>query len=196
MQGDHPRLRGEHYINNPYAIISLGSPPPTRGTPLILNLFTHPPRITPTYAGNTTELPQYANYDRDHPRLRGEHFIFSVGTSISLGSPPPTRGTLFYFYFYFRRWGITPAYAGNTNNRRGRRVVLWDHPRLRGERALFGRFCLSKPGSPPPTRGTLIVPNNKVCYHRITPAYAGNTCPKYPPLRLSGDHPRLRGEHS
>ena len=151
--------------------------------------------ITPAYAGNTYRLVSFKCTNKDHPRLRGEHSTSIFNASSKMGSPPPTRGTLLKAFRQCSAYGITPAYAGNTLLLLLLLQAVGDHPRLRGEHALFGRFCLSKPRSPPPTRGTLIVPNNKVCYHRITPAYAGNTCPKYPPLRLSGDHPRLRGEH-
>ena len=33
MQGDHPRLRGEHIRIHCICYFKLGSPPPTRGTP-------------------------------------------------------------------------------------------------------------------------------------------------------------------
>ena len=92
--------------------------------------------------------------------------------------------------------GITPAYAGNTTERRGKtmhnegsppptrgtlsmhkhcRNVGKDHPRLRGEHHSATSVATNSGGSPPPTRGTLA---------------AGLKCVEY-----SKDHPRLRGEH-
>ena len=111
---DHPRLRGEHFHLTHIIFAFQGSPPPTRGTLLIVESLPMRPGITPAYAGNTTELPQYADYNRDHPRLRGEHHTTVHPAHLYLGSPPPTRGTLLVYlntYFTFR---ITPAYAGNT----------------------------------------------------------------------------------
>ena len=71
---DHPRLRGEHKIAYVYCDADKGSPPPTRGTPKISKSVISPPRITPAYAGNTYVNNRAIIEDRDHPRLRGEHF--------------------------------------------------------------------------------------------------------------------------
>ena len=70
---DHPRLRGEHLINNYKTTFFLGSPPPTRGT---LNSELKEIKkigITPAYAGNTGSTYRQAKEVEDHPRLRGEH---------------------------------------------------------------------------------------------------------------------------
>ena len=50
-------------------------------------------------------------------------------------------------------------------------------------------------GSPPPTRGTLHQIMACMGDLRITPAYAGNTSKKVLNVQVTGDHPRLRGEH-
>ena len=50
-------------------------------------------------------------------------------------------------------------------------------------------------GSPPHTRGTLIVGFDITTLKRITPAYAGNTNSSCPNILLTWDHPRIRGEH-
>ena len=52
------------------------------------------------------------------------------------------------------------------------------------------------PGSPPPTRGTPYGGYKKQGLDRITPAYAGNTEILEVREFKTGDHPRLRGEHS
>ena len=132
---------------------------------------------------------------RDHPRLRGEHSSFPFDVPCQVGSPPPTRGTLFHSSSPFFAGGITPAYAGNTDKRLYKEYKLQDHPRLRGEHvvsALFFRFLL---GSPPPTRGTLRPSLIMFSNAGITPAYAGNTCCRCGLLPCLRDHPRLRGEH-
>ena len=51
-------------------------------------------------------------------------------------------------------------------------------------------------GSPPPTRGTLILSSALAGVVRITPAYAGNTTFVTIYKFRFRDHPRLRGEHS
>ena len=51
---DHPRLRGEHLFINMTHRNNLGSPPPTRGTPDMGTQYNDGTRITPAYAGNTS----------------------------------------------------------------------------------------------------------------------------------------------
>ena len=70
--------------------------------------------ITPAYAGNTPTLSIIWVAYQDHPRLRGEHCKISIVFFYLLGSPPPTRGTLHLSEQKLWRFGITPAYAGNT----------------------------------------------------------------------------------
>ena len=74
-------------------------------------------------------------------------------------------------------------------------MLIWDHPRLRGEHVLFIASISVLLGSPPPTRGTrCYIRNMRVCVG-ITPAYAGNTISSRPCSIVFEDHPRLRGEH-
>ena len=69
---------------------------------------------------------------------------------------------------------ITPAYAGKSRFEFFNKFIIWDHPRLCGEKALRAWA----------DHGKL----------RITPAYAGKS-PTDPPLAFSNqDHPRLCGE--
>ena len=72
---DHPRLRGEHSTNEVGDTLTVGSPPPTRGTPRLDRLEKAIDRITPAYAGNTTENREDKQLIGDHPRLRGEHAV-------------------------------------------------------------------------------------------------------------------------
>ncbi len=50
---DHPRLRGENLNLWEQVKKPAGSPPPTRGKPLLLTPLPAPNRITPAYAGKT-----------------------------------------------------------------------------------------------------------------------------------------------
>ena len=111
---DHPRLRGEHLVPDILALSVTGSPPPTRGTHRLTSNFAPSSRITPAYAGNTCGRTFIATYKRDHPRLRGEHFLYVLPSSRYPGSPPPTRGTLLLLTLPYLPFRITPAYAGNT----------------------------------------------------------------------------------
>jgi len=92
---DHPRVRGEHILIFDSAVSYRGSPPRTRGAPILVTRRVYGHRITPAYAGSTTkgrrlgdgwtDHPAYAGSTRwrltlepsseDHPRVRGEHDV-------------------------------------------------------------------------------------------------------------------------
>ena len=110
-----------------------GSPPPTRGTRIILSASALLIGITPAYAGNTTICFLVGAGKKDHPRLRGEHSTGKRCGSLLLGSPPPTRGTHKIHVPDRFDCRITPAYAGNTLIISFNPTPDWDHPRLRGE---------------------------------------------------------------
>ena len=133
----------------------VGSPPHTRGTLTVEDCIINIARITPAYAGNTLYyISQYTNF-QDHPRIRGEHKSSSYSKRHFGGSPPHTRGTLFFSEFSTLPARITPAYAGNTS------INFFDTSVIAG--------------SPPHTRGTTNRPRGCDFGGGITPAYAGNT---------------------
>ena len=55
----------------------MGSPPPTRGTLTTNTLGAVALGITPAYAGNTKMNGYTIMAEKDHPRLRGEHFFLT-----------------------------------------------------------------------------------------------------------------------
>ena len=173
---DHPRIRGEYSSSNSKAADVPGSPPHTRGIPIILMKSTATTRITPAYAGNTS---------------------LSLSHALNLiGSPPHTRGI--HRLIQGKRFllGITPAYAGNTGGGDMLSSKYEDHPRIRGEYSpACERLRLTK-GSPPHTRGILSVFLTRSFSNRITPAYAGNTSCDVKISDLFRDHPRIRGEYT
>ena len=114
--GDHPRLRGEHIKRGTKLDCMEGSPPPTRGTRKQRFNNIRTVRITPAYAGNTKCTMLKGQKSRDHPRLRGEHYLRYRPIRVKAGSPPPTRGTHYFLGNLIPVQGITPAYAGNTKN--------------------------------------------------------------------------------
>ena len=69
--------------------------------------------------------------------------------------------------------GITPAYAGKSLNVRVSDFLIWDHPRLCGEKGTRTERKSLPAGSPPPMRGKGYVWRLKGTFSRITPAYAG-----------------------
>ena len=151
--------------------------------------------ITPAYAGNTALTAYNENPYEDHPRIRGEHDATSYIKLQNQGSPPHTRGTRYYCQGRCNKFGITPAYAGNTPTEHIHLTNMEDHPRIRGEHVMSGRIFGTLTGSPPHTRGTLLYYRSCLCGKGITPAYAGNTIILHYRSKHNGDHPRIRGEH-
>ena len=132
-------------------------------------------RIIPAYAGSTTVLMLVVSRDQDHPRIRGEHFLWWWSLSEAAGSSPHTRGAHPVGAGNFADAGIIPAYAGSTAPMSATPCLLPDHPRIRGEHEPCGHVL--------------------VRHRRIIPAYAGSTESAQPATGASTDHPRIRGEH-
>ena len=152
---DHPRLRGEHrHVQRHIASRGRGSSPLARGTPRKRGECGLRLRIIPACAGNTQLLCAGARFNRDHPRLRGEHSHTPRGRHERRGSSPLARGTRRSARGPRRCGRIIPACAGNTrpsmpvDNRRR------DHPRLRGEHAHGRAGSERQGGSSPLARGT------------------------------------------
>ena len=74
---DHPRLRGENFVNNVNRGSVSGSPPPTRGKLFTGGGVVLSVRITPAYAGKTLSCIFFKQDIKDHPRLRGENYCKS-----------------------------------------------------------------------------------------------------------------------
>ena len=73
-------------------------------------------------------------------------------------------------------------------------MALWDHPRIRGEKAFHVLPQRLRPGSPPHTRGKDTSCGLTSSAVGITPAYAGKSGSASPPAAGPWDHPRIRGE--
>ena len=132
---------------------------------------------------------------RDHPRMRGEHYRMSVGTTMPSGSPPHARGALLHVHSASNLSRITPACAGSTVCNCWNSFRFGDHPRMRGEHetSRSKRFLIS--GSPPHARGAPILRPPERSFPGITPACAGSTFTSSHHQNFPEDHPRMRGEH-
>ena len=115
---------------------------------------------------------------------------------MNVGSPPRTRGARAILDPRQPADGITPAYAGSTVGLVGASARPTDHPRVRGEHASHAIRAAHGCGSPPRTRGALLLRRERLGRLRITPAYAGSTIAHGSPATACRDHPRVRGEHS
>ena len=72
---DHPRIRGEHLPLRYVMRNCLGSSPHTRGALDCKTLLLRVSGIIPAYAGSTKTIYVFPSVRRDHPRIRGEHFL-------------------------------------------------------------------------------------------------------------------------
>ncbi len=110
-------------------------------------------RIIPAYAGSTVQSHLLRSVCEDHPRLRGEHGEVMPLAMPVAGSSPPTRGAHAVLRFGSSHLRIIPAYAGSTSPTSFQRILVRDHPRLRGEHASTCTTESRRAGSSPPTRG-------------------------------------------
>ena len=92
IQGDHPRIRGEHVSATWPPDPSRGSSPHTRGALIIFRSIAAFEGIIPAYAGSTLHRRRLHRPRQDHPRIRGEHPCLRARTIATLGSSPHTRG--------------------------------------------------------------------------------------------------------
>ena len=151
---DHPRLRGEQFALATKTPSGPGSPPLARGTAYLVSIISSAVRITPACAGNSCRMRVSFSASRDHPRLRGEQITAQEYGRHVMGSPPLARGTGKSCGRARCAKGITPACAGNSAYTAGKMALGTDHPRLRGEQAVFLRINYPDEGSPPLARGT------------------------------------------
>ena len=131
----------------------------------------------------------------DHPRVCGEHFACHQTSFLVSGSSPRMRGTPVLDPPCRRRFGIIPAYAGNTIVAGVSLSCSRDHPRVCGEHGDETQESIEDLGSSPRMRGTRRVVKIVEFRTGIIPAYAGNT--RLPRRSCAGlwDHPRVCGEH-
>ena len=127
--------------------------------------------------------------------MRGEYFSVAKYRGFVEGSPPHARGIRRPSVPAPEMRGITPACAGNTPNLKAGDFPERDHPRMRGEYALWKTETSSGSGSPPHARGIPAATAFISLCSGITPACAGNTLFTFSSLSSLRDHPRMRGEY-
>ena len=157
VDGDHPRIRGEHQIALEAVELALGIIPAYAGsTPTGATVPTSACGSSPHTRGAPERPIGTSPTRRDHPRIRGEHqplkaicdFVAGIipayaGNTVSLsGKQEPQRGS-------------SPHTRGTPYLESMRLPTPMDHPRIRGEHLSLG--------------------GNQVMGMGIIPAYAGNT---------------------
>ena len=150
--------------------------------------------ITPAWAGKSFCRHSHVIQNADHPRVGGEKPSTYQVEYWALGSPPRGRGK-----DERRRPGeirarITPAWAGKSWPLRDIHNLVWDHPRVGGEKSWNLRLFSVGAGSPPRGRGKAFYSFPQPARLGITPAWAGKRSPVAAVPSTTRDHPRVGGE--
>ena len=124
----------------------------------------------------------------------GEKHLYGAKFETKGTSPPRVRGKAKIRHFSVSSRRITPAYAGKSLSLRRSGFCRWDHPRVCGEKVGPVGCVSGWLGSPPRMRGKAPTFKDPEPPSRITPAYAGKSCPAVYGNRLAQDHPRVCGE--
>ena len=150
--------------------------------------------ITPAYAGKRYRNARSGQYQRDHPRVCGEKAFMAFCRNCAVGSPPRMRGKVCFLGCISVLTGITPAYAGKSVALWHMVVIVWDHPRVCGEKSYQDSQHGCQSGSPPRMRGKDANGLNMLSNLGITPAYAGKRPSRLRRDHERRDHPRVCGE--
>ena len=150
--------------------------------------------ITPACAGKSLLARTSSACPWDHPRVCGEKRQNLGPHTARKGSPPRMRGKVNQYVHDELRLGITPACAGKRRQPVHRATPRQDHPRVCGEKFFLLCCCAILKGSPPRMRGKGLCSGKLGLAQRITPAYAGKSCPGVYGYGFTGDHPRVCGE--
>ena len=192
----HPRSRGENVDGREDDLPAEGSSPLTRGKHGLLVHAGHVRGLIPAHAGKTIFCALFFGRIRAHPRSRGENSAHIRRLSRRRGSSPLTRGKLGPAHVGVGSKGLIPAHAGKTHEVSHPTWDPWAHPRSRGENnSLIGSLRHDK-GSSPLTRGKRPQIHTASLRRGLIPAHAGKTPPRRTPSRLTGAHPRSRGENT
>ena len=111
-----------------------------------------------------------------------------------LGSPPRVRGKEIVHIHAKSFTGITPACAGKRSTSLTMTLLIWDHPRVCGEKAISADAFKKLQGSPPRVRGKGKHPVRACAAPGITPACAGKSNIFRGGRVCMRDHPRVCGE--
>jgi len=110
--------------------LSSGSPPPLRGTVVIITEVLKSLGITPAPAGNRADTFTDFDLNKDHPRPCGEQYRVDNPIMFPLGSPPPLRGTEAEAEIREVNTRITPAPAGNRLDKTQRYAIMINQNRI------------------------------------------------------------------
>ena len=172
-----------------------GSSPLTRGKPRRFRALQHRRRLIPAHAGKTNLASFSKQFDRAHPRSRGENQRGLPALRHHCGSSPLTRGKLGNQPRPPPRRGLIPAHAGKTPRVRPTRIPRPAHPRSRGENVASRTLVILASGSSPLTRGKRFPLARVGVTEGLIPAHAGKTGTYVAGCSPPAAHPRSRGEN-
>jgi len=152
--------------------------------------------LIPACAGNTGSRNPPRARRPAHPRVRGEHGVFTDGIRTDWGSSPRARGTHRGHHVLAAHRRLIPACAGNTGFLPSPCRAAGAHPRVRGEHQKGGVGKSTTAGSSPRARGTRERFGAHLAGSRLIPACAGNTTSRSTSTASRTAHPRVRGEHA
>ena len=164
---------GEKILDKSAVWRNRGSPPHVRGKDSCLDKFIECLGITPACAGKSFSLYFTPKCVRDHPRMCGEKNRKNLLCQPYQGSPPHVRGKGAAPIFGGMTSGITPACAGKSCSFRSAAALIWDHPRMCGEKRSKPGAGNRSRGSPPHVRGKVVKFRSYPLRYGITPACAG-----------------------
>ena len=133
---DHPRVCGEKGCCKFSSRNHSGSPPRVRGKVSGNGRRFHRHGITPACAGKRMVFAGRKSRTWDHPRVCGEKVSSTSPIKCLKGSPPRMRGKVPQPGVEGCRLGITPAYAGKRGIKLSIASMIWDHPRVCGEKLI------------------------------------------------------------
>ena len=172
---DHPRMCGEHALNEMKIPREVGSSPHVRGARGSCVVPERVGGIIPACAGSTRKSRASLVVPRDHPRMCGEHQRGVRDPRTALGSSPHVRGALIQGIVLHCPLGIIPACAGSTASAATASDPRRDHPRMCGEHLVDGDRNRLGRGSSPHVRGAQDKRKHGIILGGIIPACAGST---------------------
>ena len=151
--------------------------------------------ITPACAGTTFHTRRALRCRQDHPRVCGNHSVFTPAPDPAAGSPPRVREPRLSRGSDRTSGRITPACAGTTKSQFRIDIFTEDHPRVCGNHAPCLLLSACYLGSPPRVREPLLQVRGVDHVFGITPACAGTTAAVDSAQPSGRDHPRVCGNH-
>ena len=191
----HPRSRGDHPPPGGHPVAHRGSSPLARGPLADFKQSLAPVGLIPARAGTTRAWIRGMTILRAHPRSRGDHAGRGVRCLPPWGSSPLARGPLICRRGLDARQGLIPARAGTTFSSRSSFTPPKAHPRSRGDHRPPTDTPGYPAGSSPLARGPPRVSRILAACPGLIPARAGTTNSVGFSTKVSGAHPRSRGDH-